>query len=58
VLRFIISGYIPGTDRQVSFYELLIVLVVTSAAYLICLLMNEHRILQQLIATDIPNKTT
>jgi len=57
MFQFMISGYIPGTTRQVGFYELLIVFSIICGLYLIRLLFKERRALQQLVINDIFNNT-
>jgi len=48
MLQFMISGYIPGTDRQLNFYEFIVVASLGAIAYLTYLFIKERRILQQL----------
>lgn len=56
MLRFMISGYIPGTERQISFYEFIIVISIATSLYLTWLLFKESRSLQQHIIENALNK--
>jgi hypothetical protein len=52
-----ISGYIPGTDRQVGLYDLQVAFSIAACIYLLFVLVIERRALRQLVITDIFNKT-
>lgn len=57
MLQFMISGYIPGTERQIGFYEFIIVISLFASTYLTWLFFKERRSLQQLLIDSMLNRT-
>jgi hypothetical protein len=56
MLQFMISGYIPGTDTQLGFYEFLLAFSVAASLYFMYLLARERQLFQLLSVSFILRK--